>query len=191
MGTTLCPVQMTRDMKTGEAVGAPFQGHTGSVLSVAISPDDKHIVSGSEDKTIRVWDIEFLNKSHLSKAPAICFSSNPSCARLSASFLQDSSAPVSVVANEDGWVVGPDGQLLLWIPHNFHPVISPGSPSSPDGPDKRRELDLNGPSKPELLSKHTVLDSNGPSKPELPNRRTVLDSNGPSTPNFPDTLRGS
>ncbi|KAG2113143.1 uncharacterized protein F5147DRAFT_835239 [Suillus discolor] len=57
-------------------------------------------VSGSEDNTIRVWDIEFLNQSHPFKAPAICFSPNPIYALHSAaSFLQDASTPVSVAAN--------------------------------------------------------------------------------------------
>jgi WD40 repeat protein len=35
-----------------------LQGHTGWVCSVALSPDGKHIVSGSEDKAIRIWDVE-------------------------------------------------------------------------------------------------------------------------------------
>jgi eukaryotic-like serine/threonine-protein kinase len=33
-----------------------FVGHTGGVLSVAFSPDGKRIVSGSGDKTLKVWD---------------------------------------------------------------------------------------------------------------------------------------
>ncbi|KAG2343052.1 WD40 repeat-like protein [Suillus weaverae] len=117
------------DMKTGKAVGAPFQGHTGYVLSVAISPDRKHIVSGSSDQTIQVWNIEFLNQHHSFTAPAICFSPNPTYALHSVFYsLQDSSTPVSVTTNEDGWVVGPEGRLLLWIPHNFHPAMyAPGN----------------------------------------------------------------
>ncbi|KAG2121909.1 hypothetical protein DEU56DRAFT_746337, partial [Suillus clintonianus] len=57
------------------------------------------------------------------EAPAICFSSKPTHALHSASsFLQDASIPASVVAN-DGWVVGPEGRLLLWIPLTFHPLM--------------------------------------------------------------------
>jgi WD40 repeat protein len=41
---------------TGEIVAGPFTGHTDSVLSVAFSPDGHHIVSGSHDKTICVWN---------------------------------------------------------------------------------------------------------------------------------------
>jgi WD40 repeat protein len=112
------------DMKTGEVVGAPFQGHTEAVMSVAISPDGKCIVSGSYDNTIQVWDIELLNQPHPFTASAICFSSNPTHALCAASsFLQDSSTSVSFTTNEDGWVVGPEGQLLLWIPLNFHLVM--------------------------------------------------------------------
>ena len=33
-----------------------LRGHSGYVFSVAYSPDGKHIVSGSEDSTVKVWD---------------------------------------------------------------------------------------------------------------------------------------
>ncbi|KIJ53000.1 hypothetical protein M422DRAFT_155751, partial [Sphaerobolus stellatus SS14] len=35
-----------------------FRDHTGSVQSVAFSPDGKYIVSGSSDHTIRLWSVE-------------------------------------------------------------------------------------------------------------------------------------
>ena len=50
-------------LRTGKADHWPrtigvFEGHTGSVNSVAFSQDSKRIVSGSYDQTIRVWDAE-------------------------------------------------------------------------------------------------------------------------------------
>ena len=33
-----------------------LRGHSESVWSVAYSPDGKHIVSGSYDSTVKVWD---------------------------------------------------------------------------------------------------------------------------------------
>ncbi|HEX8174188.1 MAG TPA: hypothetical protein VF543_03605 [Pyrinomonadaceae bacterium] len=35
-----------------------FKGHTGFVNSVAISPDNRTLISGSSDQTIRLWDIQ-------------------------------------------------------------------------------------------------------------------------------------
>ena len=34
-----------------------FKGHNNDVSSVAFSPDGKFIISGSLDKTIRVWNL--------------------------------------------------------------------------------------------------------------------------------------
>ncbi|MFE6924899.1 TIR domain-containing protein [Nocardia sp. NPDC057663] len=45
------------DMRTGEQIGPPMEGHTAMVRSVAISADSRYIVSGSTDQTLRFWGL--------------------------------------------------------------------------------------------------------------------------------------
>ena len=51
---------MTRGSVAGGGVCGGWltpQGHTNSVTSVAYSPNGRQLVSGSTDKTVRVWQV--------------------------------------------------------------------------------------------------------------------------------------
>ena len=56
-----------------ELLSEKTNAHSSSVYSVAVSPDGTKIVSGSDDKTIKVWDSgapEFSNRPSLNKTDA-------------------------------------------------------------------------------------------------------------------------
>src|SRR5258708_14254868 len=62
--------EIVREFELGKESGAkssslakmedwqPFAGHTGAVTCIAFSPDGHRAVSGSEDRTLRLWEIE-------------------------------------------------------------------------------------------------------------------------------------
>lgn len=43
--------------KNSPALFHSFAGHSGPVLSFALSSDFKYVVSGSEDATVKLWDL--------------------------------------------------------------------------------------------------------------------------------------
>jgi len=78
---------------TGETAAGPFTGHTSSVNSVGFSPDGQRIVSGSSDRTIRVWNATAGKTETLRY---VDFADN--------------------FINDEGWICGSKGELLVWIP---------------------------------------------------------------------------
>ena len=46
------------DADTLLPIGEPLRGHSSIVNSIAFSPDGRHIISGSFDHTVRIWDLE-------------------------------------------------------------------------------------------------------------------------------------
>ena len=45
------------DLESGQELHT-LQGHTGSVVSVAVTPDGARAISASSDHTLKVWDLE-------------------------------------------------------------------------------------------------------------------------------------
>ncbi len=58
----------------GNAQPVVFTGHTGDISDIAFSPDGKTIVSGSADKTVRLWDAQTGKELQRIEAPAMVWS---------------------------------------------------------------------------------------------------------------------
>jgi WD40 repeat protein len=76
-----CSTSVNIEKRIGVRHGSGFNGHTGKINSVAISSDNTFIISGSEDKTIRIWDVasgKLINvlEGHTSRVSSVALSKN-------------------------------------------------------------------------------------------------------------------
>ena len=120
-----------------ETAAGPFTGHTNSVRSVAFSPDGQHIVSGSDDRTICVWNAmtgettagPFAVHTELVSSVAfspdgqhIVSSSDDRTIRVSNVTIGNTDSTNDIgftdhfMINDEGWICGSKGELLMWIP---------------------------------------------------------------------------
>ena len=74
------------DTDTGKLLFPPFSGHTNWINSVCFFPDGTHFATGSDDGTIRVWTLDEVANE------------------------------TNWELRDNGWVVGENGELMMWIP---------------------------------------------------------------------------
>ncbi|KAI0342490.1 WD40 repeat-like protein [Trametopsis cervina] len=147
---------MLWDMETKEAIGGPLTGHTLGVWTVAFSPDGKRIVSGSQDRTVRQWSVATQEpigcplahtdtvfsaaispdgqqiivgtddgsiKAWKMSAGTYDYSHDIGASSGARLLPYTDSSPI-----EDGWVLGPNGELLFWIAHDYRSALhKPGN----------------------------------------------------------------
>ncbi|KAJ7688012.1 hypothetical protein B0H17DRAFT_984385, partial [Mycena rosella] len=89
-------------------------------MSVAFSPDGKHIVSGSVDGTLRIWDMEsIINGPTISAC-----SRNPNGYALLKSIHSESSqSPPHWNIDYAGWASCIPAELLFWVPSHQRIVL--------------------------------------------------------------------
>ena len=78
------------DAITGNPLFPPFTGHTSFISSVCFFPNGRHFATGSHDGTIRIWTLD--------EIPI------------------DSDWEL----RGDNWVVGENGELMMWKPDDLH-----------------------------------------------------------------------
>ena len=118
--------------ESGEIIGEPITGHKRGVNSVCFSPDGRRILSGSDDTTARVWDAvtgKPLFPPFMSRADrinSVCFF--PDETRFATgSFdgtiriwtLDEITNETNWRLRDNGWVVGKNGELMMWIPRDL------------------------------------------------------------------------
>jgi mono/diheme cytochrome c family protein len=53
----LLAMQASQPAKVRPLVQAAFQGHSGTINAIAFAPDSQRVATGSDDRTVRIWDV--------------------------------------------------------------------------------------------------------------------------------------
>ena len=97
------------EVTSGQLVFDPFVGHTGWIWSVTFSHDGRYVASGSDDKTIKIWNVE---DRHSASGDSTNGENNVNWKWN------------AVYGMLDGWVVGRQKELLLWVPPDMRDSLS-------------------------------------------------------------------
>ena len=148
------------NVETGVKVREPLRDHTEYVTSVACSPDGIHIASGSRDQSIRLWNMgDILAKdvmgSDSGKSEAHTLDDMAIEAPINQRGVISYSHPNATAQYpphlfpnpkftiHDGWILGPEDELLLWVPSaNRTNLLTPSSKSRIMGVPHPTELDF-------------------------------------------------
>ena len=90
------------DAETGQLI-VTLYGHRGSVVLVGFTPDGESIVSGCDDETSSIWNVN--------------------AARLIFKQGDEDVAALAAATLRGGWLTGPSGELLIWVPAEYHTYL--------------------------------------------------------------------
>ena len=139
-----CTVRLW-EVRTGEQIGMPLTGHTRDIRAITFSPDGSKLVTGGNDKAVRVWDLrtgkqlfksimhgKWVQSTTFSpNGKAVYYASNDRCIH---AFHSDTGSPMgrpikghtkginSIAISHDGKHIvsgGEDGALRLWDSQAF------------------------------------------------------------------------
>ncbi|CUA69797.1 Transcription initiation factor TFIID subunit 5 [Rhizoctonia solani] len=119
-----------------------FTGHTDYISSVMFSREGNHVVSGSHDKTVHIWDVHTQKsifgplKGHTSRVRSVVYSpdgtyiasaSNDKAIRIWNTSTRPECTPlIEWVLDNDGWVIDQQSRRLIWIPLDLRSsLVSP------------------------------------------------------------------
>ncbi|KAG8793560.1 hypothetical protein FRC12_002355 [Ceratobasidium sp. 428] len=138
--------------ETGELVLEPLRGRVEPVgnpaLSVAFSPDSRRLVSGSDYKTVSIWDIQLYTTSsthtpkYLAETKARILPSYEGDDRIlvHSAQLARNTGPYHYRIN--GWVTSIEGKPLMWLPLELWDMDESLICISPSGVRRQPVIDL-------------------------------------------------